>query len=351
FQIVTAKYAVLFSNPELSLFLKFITSRALIFGVVLSLFGLLFSDYLRQILNTQKAVIFTIFAFSLPFYFLMSVNRGLYQGQNNLFDLSKTYILEMFCRLGITFFLIVMLPLNNASVSVAIGILISIIVGLIPFQKQIVYSDIKTDAPLETKSIVLFFLITAFYEFTLIIINNSDILLVKHYFDNYNSGLYASLALIGRVVYFVAWMFVMLLLPKVILLEKEGKNTQGILFKYVLYVVVLASVIVGSTFLFPKLMVTILFGADYLAIANLLWKYALATSVFAISNIFAYYFLSLQKYFPVGIAAFFGCIQIALIIWYHDSLNQVVNMQLIAMFLLLLSQGVFFICNRKRSVY
>ncbi|MGL5112124.1 MAG: sugar isomerase, partial [Flavobacterium sp.] len=46
FQIVTAKYAVLFSNPELSLFLKFITSRALIFGVVLSLFGLLFSDYL-----------------------------------------------------------------------------------------------------------------------------------------------------------------------------------------------------------------------------------------------------------------------------------------------------------------
>ena len=63
------------------------------------------------------------------------------------------------------------------------------------------------------------------------IINNSDILLVKHYFDPYNAGLYASLALIGRVVYFTAWMFVMLLLPKVIELKKEGKKT-GIYTSY-----------------------------------------------------------------------------------------------------------------------
>ena len=54
--------------------------------------------------------------------------------------------------------------------------------------------------------------LTACYELTQIIINNSDILLVKHYFDMLDAGLYASLALIGRVVYFVAWMFVMLLL-------------------------------------------------------------------------------------------------------------------------------------------
>jgi hypothetical protein len=108
----------------------------------------------------------------------------------------------------------------------------------------------------------------------------------------------------------------------------------------------LSVVIVGTTFLFPELMVKILFGAEYLSIANLLWKYALATSVFAISNIFAYYFLSIQKYIPVGFSAFFGGVQIVLILLYHSSLNQVVNMQLIAMFLLLLSQSVFFLLNR-----
>lgn len=347
FQIVTAKYAVLFSNSFLSQFLHFVATRAVIFGSVLAVFGILFSGYLSHVLNTQTSIIFTLFSFSLPFYFLMSVNRGLYQGQNNLLDLSKTYFYEMFCRLSVTFGLLYFFPKNTSSVFVSIGILISILVGLIPFQKKIIQSKEKTDSSIQTKPIVLFFLITAFYEFTLIIINNSDILLVKHYFDDYNSGLYASLALIGRVVYFVAWMFVMLLLPKVILLQKEGKAAQGVLFKYVFYVIILATVIVGSTFLFPQLMVRILFGSDYLSIASLLWKYALATSVFAISNIFAYYFLSIQKYFPIGLAAFFGGLQIVLILLYHSSLEQVVTMQLIAMFLLLFSQTVFFIFNKS----
>jgi O-antigen/teichoic acid export membrane protein len=349
FQIVTAKYAVLFSDSLLSQFLRFLSTRAIIFGIFLAVFGVLFSAYLSHILNTQTSVIFILFSFSLPFYFLMSVNRGLYQGQNNLYDLSKTYFYEMFCRLSVTFALLYFFPKSTSSIFVSVGILISILVGLIPFQKCIIYTKEKVDATIQTKPIVHFFLITAFYEFTLIIVNNSDILLVKHYFDNYNSGLYASLALIGRVVYFVAWMFVMLLLPKVILLQKEGKATQGILFKYVFYVIVLASVIVGTTFLFPEFMVTILFGDDYIAVANLLWKYALATSIFAVSNIFAYYFLSMQKYFPVGLAAFFGGLQIVLILLYHSTLEQVVTMQLIAMFLLLLSQTVFFLLNKSNS--
>lgn len=346
FQIVTAKYTVLFSDSFLSQFLHFMATRAVVFGCLLAVFGIICSDYLSHILNTQNSIIFTLFSFSLPFYFLMSVNRGLYQGQINLYDLSKTYFYEMFCRLSVTFILIYFCPKNISSVYVSIGILISIIVGLIPFQKKITQAKIAVETPIETKPIMLFFLITAFYECTLIIINNSDIFLVKHFFDNYSSGLYASLALIGRVVYFVAWMFVMLLLPKVLLLKKEGKATQGILFKYVFYVIILSVVIVGTTFLFPELMVKILFGAEYLSIANLLWKYALATSVFAISNIFAYYFLSIQKYIPVGFSAFFGGVQIVLILLYHSSLNQVVNMQLIAMFLLLLSQSVFFLLNR-----
>jgi hypothetical protein len=40
-------------------------------------------------------------------------------------------------------------------------------------------------------------MLTAFYELTQIIIN-SDIILVKHYFNNEQAGLYASLALIGE---------------------------------------------------------------------------------------------------------------------------------------------------------
>ena len=349
FQIVTAKYAVLFESDKLASFLKLITKSASFFGVLFGATIFLFHKELQLIFHTQTSSMFWIFALGLPLYFLMSVNRGLYQGKDLLTKLSLTYQSEMISRLVITIGIVLLVPFIPSSIAIAIGIVISIIFGLFPFQKKIVKSSIVvTEKLVESKSIIIFFGLTAFYELTQIIINNSDIILVKHYFDNEQAGLYASLALIGRVVYFVSWMFVMLLLPKVIQLKKDGENTLPILLKYVGYIVVLSTLIVTFTWLFPEFIVRLMFGEQYISIASLLWKYALATSIFAIANIFAYYFLSIGKYIPVIVSAFLGLTQIGLIILYHNSLEQVVLMQVLTMVLLLIFQlAYFFYYNNK----
>ena len=194
-----------------------------------------------------------------------------------------------------------------------------------------------------------FLIITVFYELTQIIINNSDILLVKHYFQAYEAGLYASLALIGRVVYFIAWMFVMMLLPTVVQLKKEGKSTYFVLLRYVSYILSIAILIIITCFLFPREVISILFGNDYLSIAPLLWKYATATGVFAISNIFAYYYLSIDKYIPVVLSGVFGMLQVVLIVGFHKSLEQVVHVQILAMLLLLILQLTFFFIDQRKS--
>jgi O-antigen/teichoic acid export membrane protein len=222
----------------------------------------------------------------------------------------------------------------------------------VPFKFKILNfkKSIAIDAR-QSKQVKSFFIITAFYELTQIIINNSDILLVKHYFDAYDAGLYASLALIGRIVYFVAWMFVMLLLPTVIQLKKEGKSTLPILLKYVSYIAVIATLIIVSCYFFPQHIILLLFGNEYLSIAPLLWKYALATGIFAVSNIFAYYYLSLDKYVPVVLSGLFGMLQVVCIIFFHNSLSEVVYVQIAAMVLLLIVQlSYFFISNfRERK--
>ena len=208
--------------------------------------------------------------------------------------------------------------------------------------------SIKLEAA-EKKLVKNFFIITAFYELTQIIINNSDILLVKHYFNAVDAGLYASLALIGRVVYFIAWMFVMLLLPTVIQLKKDGKPTVPILLKYVGYIAVIATVIILACFFFPNQIIFLLFGNDYISIAPLLWKYALATGIFAVSNIFAYYYLSLDKYVPVVLSGLFGMLQVFCIVFYHDSLMEVVHVQIAAMVLLLIMQLTFFFLSSLKE--
>lgn len=346
FQVVTAKYAVLFEHNMLLKFLNYIFKYALYIGILLGFFVVVFSNQLQQIFNTKTSIMFVVFGIGLPLYFIMSINRGLFQGKNQLTQLSKTYYFEMLCRLFLTLGMLYLLPKMETSIIIAIGIFISFLFGLIPFQKTIISKeDNSENEGLDKKPIIAFFAITAFYELTQIIINNSDILLVKHFFDNNQAGLYASLALIGRVVYFVAWMFVMLLLPKVIQLKKDGVDTLPILFKYVFYIVILSTLIVIGAYLFPQIVVKLMFGEKYLPIAFLLWKYALATSIFAIANIFAYYFLSLNLYIPVIISALLGMTQIVLILLFHNSLEQVVLMQIGAMVILLAFQLIYFLVN------
>ncbi|MFD0835316.1 oligosaccharide flippase family protein [Mariniflexile aquimaris] len=349
FQLVTAKFSVVFESNVFSSFISKVYKNALLVGISLGVLIIGFSNQLQAIFNTSSSSMFVIFGIGVPLYFIMSVNRGVFQGKKAFKSLSITYQGEMLSRLLITLGLIFLFNIQS-SVVIAIGILISFIFGLYPFKTKHISFKMTFINPAHSKQIRNFFILTAFYELTQIIINNSDILLVKHYFESYEAGLYASLALIGRIVYFIAWMFVMLLLPTVIQLKKEGKDTAPILFKYVGYIATIALIIVLTCAIFPKLMITLLFGECYLPMAPLLWKYAIATGMFAVSNIFAYYYLSLDKYVPVIISGVFGMLQMVLVIFYHESLEQVVHMQIIAMILLLIIQITFFKLNTKNSL-
>ena len=350
FQLVTAKFSVLFENDIFKSFISKIYKNAFVVGLVMGTLIVVFAGQLQTLFNTSSSNMFVIFGCGVPLYFLMSVNRGVFQGKKAFKSLSITYQGEMLSRLVITLGLILLFNIQS-SVVIAVGILASFLFGLIPFKfPTLIPKKALQLSETHSKAIKSFFLITAFYELTQIIINNSDILLVKHYFESYEAGLYASLALIGRIVYFIAWMFVMLLLPTVVQLKKEGKETASILFKYVGYIAAISTTIVVVCLSFPETIITLLFGDSYLAMAPLLWQYAIATSMFAISNIFAYYYLSLDKYVPVIISGVFGMLQMGLVIFYHESLEQVVHMQIIAMVLLLIIQLVFFKLNQSEKI-
>ncbi len=349
FQLATTKFAVLFSGNTWTAFKNTMYKYALVFGVLASFLVLVFSKSLQTLFNTQNHWMFVAFAIAIPLYFVMSVNRGRYQGGQEFVKLSGTYQTEMWSRLLITFLLLWFLP-NESGIVIAIGIGISFIFGLFP-------SDILETKPFsknqlagtELKQVLVFIGLTAGYELTQIIINNSDVLLVKHYFNDVEAGLYSSLALIGRVVYFVAWMFVMLLMPTVMQKQKDGEPTAPVLFKYVAFIGTLSATIVLACYLMPETIVGLMFGEAYLEISSLLWLYALATALFAISNIFAYYFLSLNQYAPVILSGVLGLSQVILIIFYHDSLSAVVHMQIFAMTILLAAQLLYFMLRNRKT--
>ena len=346
FQLVTAKFIAALPTQQWEPFRNKIGVFALLVGSLLGAVVFFAAPFLQNMLHTENVLMFRIFGIGVPFYFVMSVNRGQYQGEEAFGKLSMSYQLEMWGRLVITFLAFVLIR-DHFGALVSLGIVASLALGLFPF-KKLRFNVVKTESTgLEWNKVRTFMLITACYELTQIIINNSDIILVKHFFNAQEAGLYASLALIGRVVYFVAWMFVMLLLPTVVRLKREGKPTKHVLFKYVGYIGLLSAIIVGACVLFPKLIITMLFGEAYISMSSLLWQYALATSMFSIANIFTYYFLSLDHYRPIWFSAIAGILQITLIVFLHGSLAIIVQTQILVMASLLIFQFLYFFSREK----
>lgn len=346
FQIATTKFTVVLSGQDRRAFLVKMMRLALILGVGGATLILMLSDFMQQVFRTSSSGMFFIFGLGIPVYFAMCINRGFLQGRQQFGSLSLTYQTEMWSRLLITLLLLFILPWNPAII-VATGIVISFLFGIIPFRRKDyqLRNGFQLDPATWAKA-KSFLLLTAGYELTQILINNSDVLLVKHYFGAEEAGLYASIALIGRVVYFVAWMFVMLLLPDVLQKRKQGLDTRPVLIRYITYIGIFSGAIVLGCYLFPELIISLMFGEAYLPAAGLLWRYALATSLFALSNIFAYYFLSLDRYTPVILSGILGVSQILLILVFHSSLSLVIGVQILAMLSLFVFQWIYYLSHK-----
>ena len=347
FQLTAAKFTAEMDEAKSHSLLKSMNRFGLIIGMVIMLGVSTFARSLQQFFQSETMWMYVIFAMSVPLYFLMSIGRGYVQGSRSFTKLSMSYQLEMLIRLCGTVALLRLLNVEPG-ISISLGILASIALGSLPIRKRT--NDRAMESFSLTKTLWVFAAYTLMYELSQVLINNTDILLVKHYFSAEEAGLYAALAMIGRVVFFIAWMFAMILLPHVIAAEKAGKDSRTLLWKYVSYTSVLGAIITGASYLIPEVIVHILFGSAYTEIAPLLWLYALATSLFAVANMFAYYFLSRSMYRPIYLTFIVGLLQVIGLIAFHASLYQVVILQVVLMAILLMVQVAHYIHYSKSVI-
>lgn len=338
-QLTVAKYSAELDLEERNNSVDYICRAALLIGSAIGLCIFLFAKQLSLLFAMNKPSVFYPLAVCVPFYLLLSVSRGKAQGERQYLKLATTYQLEMLSRFAITIFTIGWLNLP-ASQSISLAIAGSIILssGVNPrlpkLRRPIILSKTLK------KRIVIFFMYIGLYECLQIVCSNADLLMVKHYFASDAAGQYAAMALIGRIVFFVTWMIVMLLLPEVVNARKTGANHKQLFLKYIFGITVLVSVLVCGCYLFPNQIVNLMFGQAYAQIAPLLGPYALATGCFALANVFVYYALSLDHYKAVWVALAFGGLQLISFTVWHNSLKEIVFIQLICMSFLLLIQIV-----------
>ena len=338
-QMTAARYSAIHTadgdEKNLASLRRFIWYIAFGLGLALTVLFAILAPALKNFFHTQSSLPFVIFGAALPFAMVQSVERGMLQGRTNFKILAISYQVEMWSRLLISILLVALgLSVNGAVIGISLSFFFTWLVAGTAVTGLRSKENISKEMRAELLAFAAPVLVSQLGQ---ILINNSDVILVKRFFETGEAGRYAALALIGRIVFFATWSVVTTMFPIVAQKQKMGEPHAHLLWVSLGIVAGVSLPVVLLTLLAPQWVVSILFGDKYLGIASLLWLYALATSLYAMANVVINYRLSLGMGRETGFAIAAGLAQVLGIIFFHNSLAQVVYVQVIVMAALFLA--------------
>jgi O-antigen/teichoic acid export membrane protein len=335
FQVVCAKYIAKSESPEdrATIFAS-LHQRAWVAGISLGLVLFLFRNALVRYLNLPDPVLISFLALGTTFYIPLGVRRGYIQGIRAFGSLALNFMLEGVVRLIGVFLLIGLgMGVKGAVLASALAVCAAYFAAF-PGPRLTSFSlkNVSISFREGLQAIVFFSGQT--------IINNFDIVLVKHFFPPTEAGLYAAVALVGRLVNMCAWSVVNTMFPVSAGTDADEKQGSPVLFASLLLVLGILSVLIFGLWLVPSFLWRVLFGAhfaldSYGSLAPLLILYAVVTGIYSLSSVIITYEMSrkiantswVQLAFSFALA--FG------IYSFHQTLREVILVQLVLMIVLL----------------
>lgn len=308
---------------------RWLIRRAGLAGVLLGAGLAIGAPLLQSFFHARSAWLFVLLGLGIPLYFIQGVERGVLQGRMRFGLLALGYQAEMWTRLLLALGL------------VALGWSVLGAVAALPLSFVAAWLVVRRGSralPLaqpigaaEQRRVWRFAGPVSAALVGQIVINNSDVLIVKHFFGNVEAGQYAALALIGRIVFFATWSIVMTMFPLVVQKQQRQEPHRHLFWLSLGLVTGVSAAIIVATLLVPGWIVRTMFGAAYLPISELLCLYAIATMLFALSNVVINYHLSLGRGTGSALVVLAGLVQLGALWMVHGSLRDVVMVQICLM--------------------
>jgi len=180
-----------------------------------------------------------------------------------------------------------------------------------------------------------------------VIISNLDILFVKHYFIADVAGQYAAVALVGRVVYMFSWSVISSMFP--VSAASTKRTSSRTVLKTALWVVAsMTAMFTLAAWIAPASLWRAVLGANFLnashvSFSSLLASYSAMTSIYSLAVVLLAYEMSRKIANATWVQLAFSALLPAGIALFHDSLQQVIMVQLLLMLGLLLAVSLPFI--------
>jgi O-antigen/teichoic acid export membrane protein len=307
--------------------------RAWYVGVPLGSLLIIASNRVAHYLRLPSGSLVVLLALGVAFYIPLGVKRGGLQGICSFRKLTLNFVLEAVARfLGAIVLIEFGLGVYGAVGAIALSVMLAYFFPLTPRELEVPVESGLPASFREGMQAIVFFV-------GQVVINNIDILLVKHFFESRTAGLYAAVALVGRVLYFFSWSVVSTMFPISAGTKTEDESTSVLVvpLALVLGISVLFTLGLG---MFPELALGLVFGPDFRAaghsLDSLLMLYAASTGVYALAVVLMAYELSRKLANTAWVQLAFSGAIVAGIMMFHSTLRDVVLVQLVAMVVLLI---------------
>jgi hypothetical protein len=330
FQIITSKFIARNLEPLVrAQIYGSMMRRAWQVGLGIAVLLAAGSAYLKSYFNLPAQHDLVLLAIAAGVYIPLGVRRGRMQGCYNFRALAINVVVEVAVKLGgALLFLHFEMGVTGVMTAVLLSILAAYIAGD-PGAQYRAASGLIRIAPFgEGMQAVSYFV-------GQVILSNLDILLVKHFFPPAEAGIYAAVALVGRVVFMLSWSVVSSMFP-VTASHTHRQGGRSVLYTGLLLVGTVTSAFIGAVALAPEGVWTILLGKQFLlgtaaSFSTLLTQYAVMTGIYCVAVVVMMYEISRRT----GTAAWVqlgASFLLAGAIWrYHDSLSQVILVQVFVM--------------------
>lgn len=345
FQIVSTK--VVAQQPTLegkTAVYRFFHRGSWICGILVALALVAFEGPVAAYLNLPDTSLITIIAIGAAFYVPLGTRRGYIQGTCGFRSLALNMILEQAVRLGGSLVLILMgtgvpgvIAANSAAIAIAYYAIRVRVSGRMqnPLERSYVLR--------ETGQAAVFFA-------GQMLINNCGIVMVNHFFAAREAGLYAAVAMVGRVIYSLSQAVVNSTFPLVAGGAEEERRDLRVIATSLMLVLGTGTMIALGLCVAPASLWTHLFGAEFqttghYTISYLLALYAFATVIYSLAAVIITFEMSYKIANTSYVQLAFSGVLIGAIYVFHSNLREVVLVQLALMVVLFVLVAVPFLVN------
>lgn len=340
FQIVNAKVVAQQSSLEAKAQAYRVLHRAAwacgtLVAVVLLLFRISISNYL----NLPDPILVEMLAIGSGFFVPLGCRRGWIQGILGFRSLAINLSLEGAVRLAGSYALILMGFGLRGVIAANAG---SVVVAYLAIRPKLAAPSANPlrlrEALSETYQGLTFYAGQT-------LINNFDIVLVKHLFSAEMAGLYAAVALVGRVISALSAAVVNTMFPLVAGTgEKERKDLRVIATSLLLVIVTGSLFAIGLSFT-PAWVWTKCLGAGFKIsgaydLSYLATLYAIKSVIYSISVVFITFEMAYKIAHSNAVQLAFSVILVAGVCEFHSSLLEVILVQLVLLSVLVVFSAV-----------